>query len=81
MDPSPLLDVCRRSLGCLLHICTKVLFGLNVFINQKEIEYFYFAIHKLVSTEDHPFSGHTNIICKFSQNLPLISAVHVRLGD
>lgn len=41
--------------------CTNVLFGLNVLINQKEIEYFYFAIHKLVSTEDHPFSGHTNI--------------------
>lgn len=61
MDPSPLLDVCRRSLGCLLHICTKVFFGLDVLINQKEIEYFYFAIHKLVSTEDHPFSGHTNI--------------------
>lgn len=61
MDPSPILDVCRRSLGCLLHICTNVLFGLNVLINQKEIEYFYFAIHKLVSTEDHPFSGHTNI--------------------
>lgn len=82
MDPSPLLDVCRRSLGCLLHICTKVLFGLNVLINQKEIEYFYFAIHKWFLLKIIPFQvTQTLHHCKFSQNLPLTFAIDVRLGD